>query len=158
MMNAKGMTVILLSSIAIAGLLVWTFTSAVSVPRTLAQVSNATGSATMLTNNTGMAGMNTLSPEIARSATNNTGMAGMNTLSPEIAMKSVLEQARSTNATSYAIGNIINQTGLNSSASMPSENTTMRSILEQTRNTNATSFAAGNIINQTGINNNTNTN
>jgi hypothetical protein len=67
---------------------------------------------------------------------------------PDVALQSILEQTRSANATSFAIGNIINQTGGN--ATQPgSDNTTMKSVIEEARNTNATSFAAGNIINQT---------
>jgi hypothetical protein len=75
---------------------------------------------------------------------------------PDVALQSILEQTRSANATSFAIGNIINQTGGNatqpglSNATQPgSDNTTLKSVIEEARNTNATSFAAGNIINQT---------
>jgi hypothetical protein len=136
-MTRKGTTSILLSSIAISGILAWIFALGHSMPSTLAQTSNMTGEGAMLTNNT--------------------QTPGMNVESPDVAMKSVIEQARSTNATGFAIGNIINQTGLNtSSAAAPSDNTTMKSVIEEARNTNATSFATGNIINQTGISNNTN--
>ena len=67
---------------------------------------------------------------------------------PSTALQSVLEQTQSANATSFAIGNIINQTGLNTTQAGP-DNATMNSVIEEARNTNATSFAAGNIINQT---------
>jgi hypothetical protein len=67
---------------------------------------------------------------------------------PEVALQSVLEQTQGANATSFAIGNIINQTGL-SNTTQSSSNNTMSSVIEETRNTNATSFATGSIINQT---------
>jgi hypothetical protein len=68
---------------------------------------------------------------------------------PEVALQSVLEQTQGANATSFAIGNIINQTGLSNATQQGSSNTTLNSVIEEARNTNATSFAAGNIINQT---------
>ncbi|HEY9387311.1 MAG TPA: hypothetical protein VIP70_09735 [Nitrososphaeraceae archaeon] len=139
-MNRKGTTSILQVSIAISGILVWIFTLANFMPSALAQVSNMTGSGGAM-------------------LSNNTGTAGLDVQSPEAAMRSVIEEARNTNATGFAIGNIINQTGLNGSSSgavAPSDNTTMKSVIEEARNTNATSFATQNIINQTGISNNTN--
>jgi hypothetical protein len=66
---------------------------------------------------------------------------------PDAALQSVLEQTRSANATSFAIGNIINQTGISNTTSPGNE--TMSSVIEEARNTNATSFAADSIINQT---------
>jgi hypothetical protein len=68
---------------------------------------------------------------------------------PEVALQSVLEQTQGTNATSFAIGNIINQTGLSNTTQSGSSNKTMSSVIEEARNTNATSFATGSIINQT---------
>ncbi|MGA7542458.1 MAG: hypothetical protein WBW34_05275 [Nitrososphaeraceae archaeon] len=65
---------------------------------------------------------------------------------PEVALQSVLEQTQGANATSFAIGNIINQTN---ATQQGSSNTTLNSVIEEARNTNATSFATGNIINQT---------
>ena len=76
---------------------------------------------------------------------------------PDAALQSVLEQTRSANATSFAIGNIINQTGLSNATQPGSENATMDSVIEEARNTNATSFATGNIINQTMSGSNTTT-
>lgn len=68
---------------------------------------------------------------------------------PEPALQSVLEQTRSANATSFAIGNIINQTGLSNTTQVSPGNESMSSVIEEARNTNATSFAADSIINQT---------
>jgi hypothetical protein len=140
-MNRKGTTSILQLSIAISGILVWIFTLANFMPSALAQVSNMTSSGGAM-------------------LPNNTGAAGLDVQSPDAAMRSVIEEARNTNATGFAIGNIINQTGLNASSSSgavaPADNTTMKSVIEEARNTNATSFATQNIINQTGISNNTN--
>ncbi|HEU4824228.1 MAG TPA: hypothetical protein VFS97_12450 [Nitrososphaeraceae archaeon] len=76
---------------------------------------------------------------------------------PDVALQSVLEQTRSANATSFAIGNIINQTGLSNATQPGSENATMDSVIEEARNTNATSFATGSIINQTMSGSNTTT-
>ena len=68
---------------------------------------------------------------------------------PDTALQSVLEQTRSANATSFAIGNIINQTGLSNTTQVGQGNETMSTVIEEARNTNATSFAADSIINQT---------
>ena len=68
---------------------------------------------------------------------------------PDTALQSVLEQTRSANATSFAIGNIINQTGLSNTTQIGQGNETMSTVIEEARNTNATSFAADSIINQT---------
>lgn len=92
-MNRKGTTSILQVSIAISGILVWIFTLANFMPSALAQVSNMTGSGGAM-------------------LSNNTGTAGLDVQSPEAAMRSVIEEARNTNATSFATQNIINQTGI----------------------------------------------
>jgi hypothetical protein len=68
---------------------------------------------------------------------------------PESALQSVLERTQGANATSFAIGNIINQTGLSNATQEGLSNRTLNSVIEEARNTNATSFATGNIINQT---------
>jgi hypothetical protein len=68
---------------------------------------------------------------------------------PESALESVLEQTQGANATSFAIGNIINQTGLSNATQEGLSNKTLNSVIEEARNTNATSFATGSIINQT---------
>lgn len=68
---------------------------------------------------------------------------------PAVALQSVLEQTQGANATSFAIGNIINQTGLSNATEDGSSNKTLNSVIEETRNTNATSFATDSIINQT---------
>jgi hypothetical protein len=68
---------------------------------------------------------------------------------PESALQSVLEQTQGANATGFAIGNIINQTGLSNSTQEGLSNRTLNSVIEEARNTNATSFATDSIINQT---------
>ena len=77
---------------------------------------------------------------------------------PDVALKSILEQTQSANATSFAIKNIINQTGLSNTTQGGSDNTTMGSVIDEARNTNATSFATDNIINQTQSGSNATTN
>ncbi len=74
---------------------------------------------------------------------------GAGGLMPEAALQSVLEQTRSANATEFAIGNIINQSGLSNASQPGSANETMNSVIEEAKNTNATSFAADRVINQT---------
>lgn len=74
---------------------------------------------------------------------------GTGGLIPESELQSIREQTQSTNATGFAIGEIINQTR----AALA--NTTMESLIEETNNTNATTFATDSIINQTQLGSNT---
>ena len=64
--------------------------------------------------------------------------------------KSIIDQARNTNATKYALQHAIGATtaAMNKSAGM-NATAAAASVLNITRNTNATSFAAHNIINAT---------
>ena len=64
--------------------------------------------------------------------------------------KSIIDQARNTNATNYALQHAIGATtaAMNKTVGM-NATTAANSVLNITRNTNATSFAANNIINAT---------
>jgi hypothetical protein len=127
-MNTHGISSWLVSGIAILSLMISMFALGSSVIPLAAQNGNVTGSPMLTTNGS----------QITQPASQ----------IPDTALQSVLEQTRSANATSFAIGNIINQTGLN--ATQPAlGNETMSSVIEEARNTNATSFAADSIINQT---------
>jgi hypothetical protein len=124
-MNTQGISSWLVSGIAILTLMMSMFALGTPVIPLAAQSGNVTGSPVLPTNGS---------------------QAGSQI--PDTALQSVLEQTRSANATSFAIGNIINQTGLNTTQVAPG-NETMSSVIEEARNTNATSFAADSIINQT---------
>ncbi|MGB7679431.1 MAG: hypothetical protein WBL49_11535 [Nitrososphaeraceae archaeon] len=122
-MNTRVKVSLFMHSLAILTLTIALLASGPSILGIAAQTSNMTGGSQPLTNDT----------------QSSVGQI------PEVALQSVLEQTQGANATSFAIGNIINQTGLSNGSS----NTTLNSVIEEARNTNATSFAAGNIINQT---------
>ena len=128
-MNTRVKVSLFMHSLAILTL---TLTLLASVPSIAAQTSNMTEGSQPLTNDT---------------------LSSVGQI-PEVALQSVLEQTQGANATSFAIGNIINQTGLSNATQQGSSNTTLNSVIEEARNTNATSFAAGNIINQTQSGNN----
>lgn len=135
-MNTRGKLSLFMSSLAILTLIAGLLVFGTPILGAAAQGSNMTNGSQLLTNDS--------------QQTQATSQI------PDVALQSILEQTRSANATSFAIGNIINQTGGNatqpglSNATQPgSDNTTMKSVIEEARNTNATSFAAGNIINQT---------
>ena len=143
-MNTRGKLSLFMSSLAILTLIAGLLVFGTSILGAAAQGSNMTNGSQLLTNDS--------------QQTQATSQI------PDVALQSILEQTRSANATSFAIGNIINQTGGNatqpglsnatqpglSNATQPgSDNTTLKSVIEEARNTNATSFAAGNIINQT---------
>ena len=135
-MNTRGKLSLFMSSLAILTLIAGLLVFETSILGAAAQGSNMTNGSQLLTNDS--------------QQTQATSQI------PDVALQSILEQTRSANATSFAIGNIINQTGGNatqpglSNATQPgSDNTTLKSVIEEARNTNATSFAAGNIINQT---------
>jgi hypothetical protein len=152
-MNTKGKLSLFMSSLSILTLIAGLLVFGTSILGAAAQGSNMTSESQLLTNDS------------------QGTQAGSQI--PDVALQTVLEQTRSANATSFAIGNIINQTGLSnatqpglsnatqpglSNATQPgSENATMDSVIEKARNTNATSFAAGNIINQTISGSNTTT-
>jgi hypothetical protein len=144
-MNTKGKLSLFMSSLSILTLIAGLLIFGTSILGAAAQGSNMTSESQLLTNDS------------------QGTQAGSQI--PDVALQTVLEQTRSANATSFAIGNIINQTGLSnatqpglSNATQPgSENATMDSVIEKARNTNATSFAAGNIINQTISGSNTTT-
>jgi hypothetical protein len=144
-MNTRGKLSLSMSSLASLTLIASLFVFGTSILYAAAQGSNMTNGSQLLTNNSQQT---QASSQI-----------------PDVALQTILEQTRGANATSFAIGNIINQTGL-SNATQPglgnatqpgSDNTTMKSVIEEARNTNATSFAAGNIINQTKSGSNTTT-
>lgn len=127
-MNTRGKLSLFMSGLAILTLIAGLLVFGTPILGAAAQGSNMTNGSQLLTNDS--------------QQTQATSQI------PDVALQSILEQTRSANATSFAIGNIINQTGGN--ATQPgSDNTTMKSVIEEARNTNATSFAAGNIINQT---------
>jgi hypothetical protein len=143
-MNTRGKLSLFMSGLAILTLIAGLLVFGTPILGAAAQGSNMTNGSQLLTNDS--------------QQTQATSQI------PDVALQSILEQTRSANATSFAIGNIINQTGGNatqpglsnatqpglSNATQPgSDNTTMKSVIEEARNTNATSFAAGNIINQT---------
>ena len=122
-MNTRGISSLLVSGIAISTVMMgmFAFGSPVIID-TAAQSGNMTGGPMLPTNGSQI---------------------------PDTALQSVLEQTRSANATDFAIGNIINQTGLSNTTQAGSDNSTMNSVIEEARNTNATSFAADSIINKT---------
>ena len=121
-MNTRGISSLLVSGIAISTVMMGLFAFGSPVIDIAAQSSNMTGGPMLPTNESQI---------------------------PDTALQSVLEQTRSANATDFAIGNIINQTGLTNTTQAGSDNSTMNSVIEEARNTNATSFAADSIINQT---------
>jgi hypothetical protein len=124
-MNTRGKVSLFMHSLAISALTIALLASGHSILGIAAQTSNMT--------------------EGSQPPTNQSSVGQI----PEVALESVLEQTEGANATSFAIGNIINQTGLSNATQQGSSNTTLNSVIEEARNTNATSFAAGNIINQT---------
>ena len=126
-MNTRVKVSLFMHTIAILTLMIALLASGPSILGIAAQTSNMTEGSQPLTNDT----------------QSSVGQI------PEVALQSVLEQTQGANATSFAIGNIINQTGLSNATQQGSSNTTLNSVIEEARNTNATSFAAGNIINQT---------
>ena len=74
----------------------------------------------------------------------------MSSFLPPGLTKSIVDQARNTNATKYVLQHAIGATttAMNKTAGM-NATTAANSVLNITRNTNATSFAAHNIINAT---------
>jgi hypothetical protein len=134
----KGISSLLMSGIAFPAIMVGLFAFGNSIVHIAAQGNNMTDGSQLLSNDSQSS---QLGAQI-----------------PDVALKSILEQTQSANATSFAIKNIINQTGLSNTTQGGSDNTTMRSVIDEARNTNATSFAADNIINQTQSGSNTTTN
>lgn len=128
-MNTQGISSWLVSSIAILTLMMSMLVLGSPVIPLAAQGGNVTGSPMLPTNGS-------QSTQIGSQI-------------PDTALQSVLEQIQSTNATSFAIGNIINQSGLGNTTQVGPGNETMSSVIEEARNTNATKFAADSIINQT---------
>ena len=128
-MNTQGISSWLMSGVAILTLMMSMLVLGSPVIPLAAQSGNVTGSPVLPTNGS------------------QSTQAGSQI--PEPALQSVLEQTRSANATGFAIGNIINQTGLSNTTQLSPGNETMSSVIEEARNTNATSFAADSIINQT---------
>ena len=126
-MKTTGYLLLLMCILAVSAFTIVLITFGPSIPYIAAQTGNITDGLQPLTNGT-------QSP------------AG---IIPEVALQSVLEQTQGANATSFAIGNIINQTGLSNTTQSGSNNKTMSSVIEEARNTNATSFATDSIINQT---------
>ena len=137
-MNMKGMSSLLMTGMAFPAIMVGLFAFGNSIVHIAAQGNNMTDGSQLL-------GNDSQSSQLGAQI-------------PDVALKSVLEQTQSANATSFAIKNIINQSGLSNTTQAGSDNTTMRSVIDEARNTNATSFAADNIINQTQSGNNTTTN
>jgi hypothetical protein len=137
-MNMKGISSLLMSGIAFPAIMVGLFAFGNSIVHIAAQGNNMTDGSQLL-------GNDSQSSQLGAQI-------------PDVALKSILEQTQSANATSFAIKNIINQTGLSNTTQGGSDNTTMRSVIDEARNTNATSFAADNIINQTQSGSNTTTN
>ena len=136
-MNTKGKSSLFMSSLSILTLIACLLVFGTSILGAAAQRSNMTSESQLLTNDS-------------------QGTQASSQI-PDAALQSVLEQTRSANATGFAIGNIINQTGLSNATQPGSENATMDSVIEEAKNTNATSFATGNIINQTMSGSNTTT-
>jgi hypothetical protein len=134
----KGISSLLMSGIAFPAIMVGLFAFGNSIVHIAAQGNNMTDGSQLL-------GNDSQSSQLGAQI-------------PDVALKSILEQTQSANATSFAIKNIINQTGLSNTTQGGSDNTTMRSVIDEARNTNATSFAADNIINQTQSGSNTTTN
>jgi hypothetical protein len=128
-MNTQGIPSWLVTGLAILTLMISLFALENPISQLAAQSSNMTGS-----------------PILATNGSQSTQPASQ---IPSTALQSVLEQTQGANATGFAIGNIINQTGLSNTTQVGPDNATMNSVIEEARNTNATSFAAGNIINQT---------
>jgi hypothetical protein len=135
-MNTTGKLLLLMCSIAISALTIALIASVPPISDIAAQTNNITEGSQPLINDT-------------------QGAAGQ---IPEVALESVLEQTQGANATSFAIGNIINQTGLSNATQDGLSNDTLNSVIEEARNTNATSFATGSIINQTQSGSNITTN
>ena len=136
-MNTRGKLSLSISSLASLTLIASLFVFETSILYAAAQGSNTTNGSQLLTNNSQQT---QASSQI-----------------PDVVLQTILEQTRGANATSFAIGNLINQTGLSNATQPGSDNTTMKSVIEEARNTNATSFAAGSIINQTKSGSNTTT-
>lgn len=136
-MNTRVKSSLFMSSLSILTLIAGLLIFGTSILGAAAQLSNMTSESQLLTNDS------------------QGTQAGSQI--PSAALQTVLEQTRSANATGFAIGNIINQTGLSNATQPGSENATMDSVIEEARNTNATSFATGNIINQTMSGSNTTT-
>lgn len=126
-MNTTRKLLLLMCSLAISALTIAFIASGPSILDISAQTSNKTEGLQPLTNDT-------------------QSSAGQ---IPEVALQTVLEQTQGANATGFAIGNIINQTGLSNATQEELSNNTLNSVIEEARNTNATSFATDSIINQT---------
>ncbi len=136
-MNKKRLTslLLLLSSISIVGAM--SFSAGPILQEAIAQAGISSGAG------------------VANQTAANNAMSSY--LPPGLA-KSIIDQARNTNATKYALQHAIGATtaAMNKTAGMNATTaagmnatTTAKSVLNITRNTNATSFAANNIINAT---------
>jgi hypothetical protein len=83
---------------------------------------------------------------------NNTGVQpGLNVTSlgsQQSLIKSVIEKTANTNASDFAIKNLINATAGKDNIT-GGNNTVMKSVVNDTRNTNATHYGAHNVINAT---------
>ena len=128
-MNKKRLTslLLLLSSITIVGAM--SFSAGPILQEAIAQAGISSGAG------------------VANQTAANNAMSSY--LPPGLA-KSIIDQARNTNATKYALQHAIGATtaAMNKSAGM-NATAAAASVLNITRNTNATSFAANNIINAT---------
>jgi hypothetical protein len=136
-MNIRGKSSLFMSNLAILTLIVGLLIFGTSILGAAAQGTNMTNRPQLLTNDSQQT---QASSQI-----------------PDVALQTILEEARNANATSFAIGNIINQTGLSNATQPGSDNTTMKSVIDEARNANATSFATDNIINRTKSGSNTTT-
>ena len=89
-------------------------------------------------------------PSAAGVANQTAANNAMSSFLPPGLTKSIIDQARNTNATKYTLQHAIGATtaAMNKSAGM-NATAAAASVLNITRNTNATSFAAHNIINAT---------
>ena len=137
-MNMKGISSLPMSGVAIPAIMVGLLAFANSIVDVSAQGNNLTDG--------------------SQSLGNDSQSTQLGAQIPDVALKSILEQTQSANATSFAIKNIINQSGLSNTTQGGSDNASMRSVIDEARNTNATSFATDNIINQTQSGSNTTTN
>ncbi len=136
-MNKKRLTslLLLLSSITIVGAM--SFSAGPILQEAIAQAGISSGAG------------------VANQTAANNAMSSY--LPPGLA-KSIIDQARNTNATKYALQHALGATtaamnktaGMNATTAAGMNATTAaKSVLNITRNTNATSFAANNIINAT---------
>ena len=128
-MNKKRLTslLLLLSSITIVGAM--SFSAGPILQEAIAQAGISSGAG------------------VANQTAANNAMSSY--LPPGLA-KSIIDQARNTNATKYALQHALGATtaAMNKTAGM-NATTAAKSVLNITRNTNATSFAANNMINAT---------